>query len=46
MNIEKLKELSKAKNLSASKQVLDIMRVQGCSSCCSLSSGGNAKEMK
>ncbi|WMN60562.1 hypothetical protein NI389_03930 [Pseudoalteromonas xiamenensis] len=43
MNIEKLKKLSQTKNMAASKQVLEIMRVQGCSSCCSLSSGGNAK---
>ncbi|GEK08337.1 MULTISPECIES: hypothetical protein [Pseudoalteromonas] len=46
MSIQKLKKLSKLKQVQVSKDALSIMRTQGCSSCCSFSGGGNSQEMK
>lgn len=39
-----LKNLVKKNNVKASDNVLQIMRTQGCSSCCSMMDGGNVKQ--
>ncbi|WMN60560.1 hypothetical protein NI389_03920 [Pseudoalteromonas xiamenensis] len=46
MKLETLKAQVKAQNMKSSDRALEIMRTQGCSSCCSMGDGGNSKEMK
>ncbi|GEK08338.1 MULTISPECIES: hypothetical protein [Pseudoalteromonas] len=46
MSINKLKEIAQKQKINASKEVLQIMRTQGCSSCCSFSEGGNSQEAR
>ncbi len=41
--VKYLKKMSSELKLQASKKVFEIMKTEGCSSCCNLSSGGNSK---
>ncbi|WP_158678119.1 hypothetical protein [Pseudoalteromonas sp. T1lg23B] len=46
MSTQKLKMLSQLKQVRVSTDALSIMRSEGCSSCCSMSSGGNSQQVK